>query len=520
MQAEVSPEISARISMKNILVAGGRQTVRIVHKGIVMVSIPLVFQLVFAFGMLALEQRLEQLTAAESKSKELLYHLNEIFTLSFDLVVDKMVERFSGFIPRGTAQAVDELIDSEIKKAEELIPPHSEQYTRFQALKTELAFVSGAIEGFNLRRDESASFSMLMGNVPHLMKLSKRTGRLRDSMNAVRAPEAARTLAIAMEMKQLRQELQILTFVTIGMSVVIATVLMIFFVRNVTERIALLVSNSRLLGDRQPLLSPLTGNDELAELDRSFRAADQSLRNLEEMKRDFYHMVAHDLRSPLSGVSMTIGMFKSGMFGEPSEKAMAKYALVERSVANMLSLVNDILEIEKLSAGKMPLELVVTNSTSMVQQTVHSIESLAGAKNITIVQQCEPFEIQCDHRRILQALINLGANAIKFSTKNSTIEFHCETKDSCGHFSVKDHGRGIPAENLKRLFQKFEQVQTADSAYGFGTGLGLTISKMIVDAHGGKISVESETGVGTTFTLVLPLAQSDFTRNTTREQDG
>ncbi len=237
-------------------------------------------------------------------------------------------------------------------------------------------------------------------------------------------------------------------------------------------------------------------------------AHDVSARHkVEQLKKDFVSMVSHDLRTPLTSLQGSLALFESGTFGDLNEKGVQT---VNRSIENLTRLINlidSLLDIEKMEAGKMHLSLEVLDVAAVVTRSVDAVAHVAEKNGIEIRKQTASLEGYGDAAKLIQVVVNLLSNAIKFSPKGSVTEISYLDTDEYFEVKVKDQGRGIPESHLAKVFSRFEQVESADHTRKGGKGLGLAICKSIVEGHGGKIGVESREGQGSTFWFRIPHPQ-------------
>ncbi len=231
---------------------------------------------------------------------------------------------------------------------------------------------------------------------------------------------------------------------------------------------------------------------------------------IEQMKREFNAMVTHDLRSPLTAISMSIDLLADVHGNVLPEEAKRSLNMQKRNCDRLLGLINDLLDIERLETGGMTLELEPITVDALFDRAIASIDALAESTGIKIEKQANTTEIIADPDRIVQVLVNLLSNAIKFTEAGKTIRVFAELKDKCIELSIKDEGRGIPQEKLALVFERFKQVSKDDAVKKGGSGLGLAICKSIVEAHKGKIGVESELGKGSRFWFTLPMYADDL----------
>jgi signal transduction histidine kinase len=186
--------------------------------------------------------------------------------------------------------------------------------------------------------------------------------------------------------------------------------------------------------------------------------------------------------------------------------------MVGLAVANtdrLVRLVNDILDIERMDSGHLPLQRAPVAVDELAHTSVQALQATATQAGVRLRTEAEPLEVCADADRIVQTLVNLLGNAIKFSPRGSEVTIRASRREGCALFCVEDHGRGIPAEQLEAIFERFNQVDISDAREKGGSGLGLAIARGIVESHGGHLWAESAPGQGSTFCFTLPLAGAD-----------
>lgn len=234
-------------------------------------------------------------------------------------------------------------------------------------------------------------------------------------------------------------------------------------------------------------------------------------RIVEKMKDEFISVVSHELRTPLTSIHGSLGMLTSGLIAAESEKGKRLLHIAVESTDRLVRLINDILDIERIESGKVTMMKEVCNVDELIEEAVNGVQAIADRTNLTLSPSSVSAQIWADFDRIIQILTNLLSNAIKFSPADSTISVSAEI-DSTGSdvlFKVIDRGRGIPADKLDTIFERFQQVDASDSRNQDGTGLGLAICRSIVQQHAGRIWVDSTLGEGSTFTFSLPLYRAE-----------
>lgn len=248
-------------------------------------------------------------------------------------------------------------------------------------------------------------------------------------------------------------------------------------------------------------------NTELAATNRELNEANAKLRELSEMKEEFLALTTHDLRSPLTVISGVISFFTSGRLGELTLEQKNMVSMMERNAQSLIELVNDLLDASKLESGTMRLELASIELSGLVDELRENMEPLAREKGLKLEEDlpADLPPIEADRPKLRRILVNLFSNAIKFTGRGGRVTVRAAREDGQVRISVSDTGVGIAPEDVKRLFDKYEQARSRATRGEKGTGLGLYITKQLVELHGGEIRVESEPGKGSTFSFTIPV---------------
>lgn len=228
----------------------------------------------------------------------------------------------------------------------------------------------------------------------------------------------------------------------------------------------------------------------------------------ERLRNEFLAMVTHDMRTPLASLQGMLGLLDKGVLGELNGQGKQLVQSVGPKFDRMMRLINDMIDLEKIGAGRMRLECVNLALNDIIQNVMQIVQMQASEKNISLQLRAEPCMCWGDRDQLARVLQNLLSNAIKFSEENSTVIIMVEDTGTAARVSVSDGGRGIPENRLHRIFEKFEQVEVADAKKRGGAGLGLAICKAIVAEHQGKIGVYNNPERGSTFWFTVPKSQS------------
>ena len=251
-------------------------------------------------------------------------------------------------------------------------------------------------------------------------------------------------------------------------------------------------------------------NRRLEESNHELNEANEKLRELSDMKEEFLALTTHDLRSPLTVISGVINFFTSGRLGDMTPEQKNMVAMMERNTQSLIELVNDLLDASKLESGTLRLEVAAVELGPLVAELRETMLPMAKEKEIALEEHvaADLPAVSADRAKLRRVLVNLLSNAVKFTPTGGRIDVNAERDgDRAVRVSVTDTGVGIPPEDLARLFDKFEQARSRATRSEKGTGLGLYITRQLVELHGGHINVESEVGQGSTFSFTIPTTE-------------
>lgn len=229
------------------------------------------------------------------------------------------------------------------------------------------------------------------------------------------------------------------------------------------------------------------------------------IKRIDQMKAEFISTVSHELRTPLTAISGALGILVNGLAGNLPEQSRRMIQIAHNNSQRLIHLVNDLLDMEKLVAGKMHFDIQPHMLLPLIQQSIESNAAFAQQYGVTYeLIDGNDVKVLVDHQRLLQVLANYLSNAAKFSPFNDVVIIHLEIRFGSVRVTVTDKGPGVPDNFRTRLFQKFSQADSSDTRQKGGTGLGLAICKEIIERMGGTVGVESTPGKGASFYFDLP----------------
>jgi PAS domain S-box-containing protein len=246
---------------------------------------------------------------------------------------------------------------------------------------------------------------------------------------------------------------------------------------------------------------------ELAAKNDQLEARNLEVEKANHLKNEFIASMSHELRTPLHTIIGFSELLSEEIEGTLNEKQKRFLGHVLQDARHLLELINEVLDLSKIESGKLELERSHFRFAACLEETLVGIRQSALARNIRLENRSAfTGELDADRIRVKEILYNLLSNAVKFTDSGGAVTVESEVRDGFLEITIADTGVGIAAEEQARIFEKFYQIDNSSSGAGEGTGLGLSITKRLVELHGGKISLESQPGRGSRFAITLPLA--------------
>jgi two-component system, NtrC family, sensor histidine kinase GlrK len=307
-------------------------------------------------------------------------------------------------------------------------------------------------------------------------------------------------------LKSLGEQIKLFTWWALGIAATIGLLIPLLIYKSITNDLVSIRTGIRHIaqGDFSYRI-PLYSKDELGMLAQSFNTMSLRLKELDNMKSEFISVVSHELRTPLTSMKEAANLLMEGLTGELNERQKRLITIMQQGMDRLLQMISELLEISKLESGMVELQIERNSINEVVLGFFSEIQPYAGMKGIDlkIGYLPENVNVPLDRNKILRVLTNLTQNAIKYSGERSEVELRLLRQEDDIIIEIEDHGVGIPEEDIPLIFEKFYQSKATRGHSGIG--LGLAISRSIIDAHGGKIYAKSTIGKGSIFAFSLPL---------------
>lgn len=614
--------VTTAVVLDAVQKAHTRINLSLLQKGMILISVPLVFELIFVLTLSGMLRQAEAEIQQERTAKKVIDKTNQLARLFYQTSMRMKDLRFADAEEQN--KAFDELGDAIAANAselKELTKPLATSYQLALRIDAGLKEAHTKLNGYQKHLGEGSVLeqeqrfkAVRIEITPIVQDVARDLQALIDHEKQIVEKDMPRLQA------ESRSRVEILLAVGIVFNIVLAVFLALFFTRGTVSRLQVLVENTQRLATGRPLNPLLPGKDEIAHLDKVFNdmasalaaamrkerailenafdvicsidsngkfisvspacerllgyaqpeligkeyiqlvveadrpatvaavlnvvsapggqfenrlirndgsaidvlwsvqwsKPEQSLfcvihditqrKIIERMKQEFVSMVSHDLRTPLTSVQAAITLLLSGAGGQLSANGVEILNMADDNIGRLIALINDLLDIEKMESGKLQLNLSPTPLQTVFDSSVNAVQGFARTQQIDIAVTPTDLQIDADADRIVQILVNLVSNAIKFSPKASTVTIEASAADDTVEIRVIDQGRGVPEEQRKTIFDRFQQVNATDAAEKQGSGLGLAICKAIVEGHGGTIGVSAGEKGGSIFWFKLPAA--------------
>jgi signal transduction histidine kinase len=499
----------------------------IAKKGLILALVPLVFELIFVLGLGVLLDQSRHKALELNQSRVFVSGISDLTKDFLDLGIalaayrstrgNRFVEQYDAIYARLPAKY------EALEKANSDQPNRLKHLAKLKQTGKDLTELTQAF-----RRPTDSAMVYLLDPMAYRQKVSNAYASFMDETKEITIEEEQLQQRNPANEGSLRNALFLCIWLGVIASILITVLLLRFFALGITQRLTTLIDNYRRFGQKRLLLSPVGGDDEIADLDESFHAMAKKLTLAEERKKLYTQMISHDLRAPLAAIQGTLAVALKGLYGDLNDKGKKRIGAAEADSDRLINLINEMLDIDSMEDGRLELDKEPCQLEAILEGAINSVSTLAEAKQINIESKVyshrspakgratggayggsdadlgDDFLIVADQERLKRVVINLLHNSIKFSPLKETIEINSTISEDTLKIMIKDRGPGIKPEEATKLFQPFSQGESGKKIDEAGSGLGLAICKAIVEAHGGKIGLESKVGYGSIFWFSIP----------------
>ncbi|HNB23465.1 MAG TPA: HAMP domain-containing sensor histidine kinase [Candidatus Melainabacteria bacterium] len=479
------------------------------QKGLIIVAIPLIFEGLFVLTLYLMLEDAENKVEKETKSRIVLQDVNNISRSIMDSASNLVTWNFTHRRDElqkfdntmlGIADSIDNLKamseDDPVRRAHAKKLEYHGKATMKNLMSHREKMVGDSSRVYTpnfqqFRRDFSADFDPFLKEAQILANEEEQVQK--------QVPQAV---------EERKTRLRLLLLAGFAMNVIAAIAVALYFNRDISSRLMVLIENSRRMAIGKELLKGIGGKDEVAQLDRTFHEMANSLRQAEATKREFVQMISHDLRTPLTAILGTFELLSSGAYGKLSDRGQSRVVDAERESERLIGMINELLDIDKLESGNMQLLCSDVELQPILRRAKDAVSVIADKRKLRLDVTQDNHNLHVDEDRVVQVLINLLGNAVKYSPEGGEIKVCASVDKQFVRIDVIDQGPGIPKKDKKLIFERFRQIEGEEYKRSGSSGLGLAICKALVEGHGGMIAVDSEIGKGSRFWFTLPLAKS------------
>lgn len=480
---------------------------RILHKGLAVLSLPLILQVACIAQLYNLVNSAEKLAKNETRLRKTFILVDEILAEFGNSWTPMMSDVFGSSVPSNSARfdmdAYLKRMNSDFEEASSLSNGDPEEVQVLDSARSIVSDQYRILKRLSTSSEDQPSItsklSLVMQLRPELQRLRPHIEKVKEQIRFTRARMEQAAVQEALAREQIKSQVLFVLLAELALTVL----LIAFFLLDITRRLSVLVENAKLIPSQTPLTRSVPGSDELAYLDGILHAASSELRRAAEHRSSLMQMVAHDLRTPLGSATLAIDAVIDPDKSMPEQERIDRAKGIKKILNQVIAFVEDLLTIEKLEASKLDLNYDAVDIKQLVDDSFEAVMMLAADKGIELRNETKQLTIGADPHRIVQVMSNLLSNAIKFSPSASTITVTSEQRPTELAIFVADQGPGVAAAEQANLFNKFYQTQDGKPSEGFG--LGLAICKLIVAQHGGSIGVTSQPGQGCVFWFTLPI---------------
>jgi signal transduction histidine kinase len=485
------------------------------HQILILLIVPIVCQLVSVAVLFQAVTRVDEAVQREARAKEIISMSQELSGLigralleisTIAVMRDRPANLQSGpflTLLRSKSEKLKALVKGDAK-AVKLLAKMDEEIVRFITNWQELG------QSYNPREQKMffAQFYYQDEFVDSMKLLFNNICTDSDALNELYRPMSRelRPEAIAA-----RTNLRNATIAVIASNIFLVFGLAITVNKQTLTRLQMLMNNIRAFSRQQTSFEPLHGRDELAELDKAFREMSNERTRLDEIQKSLRAMVSHDLRSPLTGINISLETIIDNKTDSLDPRTLQSLRRISSETQRLARLARTLLDIEKLEGGRVNVDTADVSCEDVVSDSVNSIIALAERKTIAVNTDLQDgLILHCDRERTVQSLVNLLANAIKFSPKSSNITVRAFAKTpAIARVEVQDQGPGVTHEAQGDLFGKFVQLEQPESVKKEGSGLGLYICRLLIEAQSGSVGFLSGQTGGSCFWFELPASVAE-----------
>ncbi len=474
-------------------------------KGLILICVPLLVVYACGVSMFSLQRFYEEKLAKERAAVEIIFNANEMWINCTELMFLKGYFNLFGGEKPAFEERVTRIMD-QYQLVKNLVATNAAQTQNLEKIHS---YTLQSLELSNQLRPLSSphqtgsgKMAVLISNLEILGQAERITGKMAAEIEFFRNPEFLSSQSAVSEVEKSTAFVDRAVLGSLAASTLVALLLFVYFIRSINQGINVVVQNTERFKKGLELEPPVRGGDELAQVDAAFHEMAEEIKEAQRTKQKIVSMISHDLRSPLTSVLGYLSNFKEGVFGDAPEETLLAAGTCEQDLDRLIRLINDLLDLDKIEAGKFELQPKTLAADQVIDQVISKMLMVADDKGVNIKPAQGSGQIHGDPDRIVQALANVFSTTIRLAPTGSSVETAVVQHDGEAEISVTCPGASISEDQLAALFDRYQQSES-------GLRLELPISREIIKLHGGTIAATALSPTGITFKLRLPSAQPD-----------
>jgi len=469
-------------------------------KGLILISVPLLVELAFGTGMFALQKYYDTKLNKERIALETNFHLNELFIVCTEVLLMKGYYCLYGGEKPPIEEKIHRLKDvySILKK---VVANNAEQTANLERINENTFKAMDRAEQLRpiVGSQESAmgKRALLLSDLEIFQDTYHLVDAIAPEIHKFEKPEFLRKATAVEEVEKSTRLVNTIIVGSFAGSLLVAVLLFVYFIRSINRGVNVMVENTGRFERGEDLIPSAGGEDELARVDAAFHGMADEIKEAQRTKQAVLAMISHDLRSPLTSVLGYFSMLNQGVFGDPPPAAVAASEVREKEIENLIRQISDLLDLEKIEAGKLSIRPRTLSAKKVIDQSIHAVFMAADEQGVTVNGTNTAVEIYADPDRIVQALTNLITTAVRMSPSGSEVDASVGQENGTVEIRVTSPSAVVPPDELHEMFDRYHQTEGR-------LRLSLPLSKEIIKLHGGTIGVNAEQQRGCTFWMRLP----------------
>ncbi|HEY9868130.1 MAG TPA: HAMP domain-containing sensor histidine kinase [Candidatus Obscuribacterales bacterium] len=467
-------------------------------KGLVLISVPLVVELVFAVTLFNVQRYYDEKLNKERSALEIIFHANEMWINCTEVMLLKGYYTLFGG-PKPDTESRESRLLKEYRILRDFLVNNQRQAANLEMIR------NGTYQALDMAKQlvpleglpAAGKMAALKANLKTFTQVYNEVNTISPRIRYFGRPQFFHSPKAAEEVGKATAFVDSFVLISLACSVLVAVLLFVYFIRTINSALAVMVDNTERFRRGEELRPPLGGEDELAKVDAGFHNMVDEIREAQRTRQAVMAMISHDLRSPLTSVLGYFSLLTSGAFGDPPPQAMVEAQSCEKNVERLIRLITDLLDLEKIEAGKLTLRPKMMPVKQVIDRAISATILVADENEVIVRGTPTSAEIYGDPDRIVQALANLVSTAVRFSPAGSYVDVSAAQEDDAVEIRVTSVNAAVPQARLDALFDRYQQKEES-------LRLELPISKEIVKLHNGTIGALSQNGHGCTFWVRVP----------------